>query len=691
MKDTQKKSTVPMCLATRTATGSAQWLLEQEGDDGKTPVLHHNNLRLCICGEETFEQIAADVRKARHSIELVCWGFDPAMELTRGTAEQWPRGDTWGDLLLGASQGKFNNGNPVEVRLLCWYDTIGSAAVNNMPGYKKEAPYALKAAARRGMSAGVSPHGERPALADPVEARDRREMFNSHWYRDVLAGTHKNLSLRTRGGVHADVMASLQSQSGVKGLGRIERLGFEYLATHHQKTIVIDYEGDKPCGYVLGLNSVTDYWDTTSHKFDDPRRGKSWEGTNDAQPGLKPYQDYGCRIEGQALAAVCQNFTEAWNKADANGRGAGGNVSRTFNLKATPANLTRNLVFPRQSAQILRTLPAADGSEKSIHRLYDQATSFARHYLYVENQYFQHAAWVKELKRLRAEHLKGCQKGKLGMAEVPKLHVMVVTPTPERPQMVPRTHETVTELGHGSSMPNQAKMAEEEIARYEAVQEARRRSRDPLAIPPPAPLSSIAQAYKDAGGGKDDETARKELEGQFAMRSLVASLWTFDPNWQTTQKDELAKLKEWTDTSTHDGNGKDVSHNRDRIKRMSDALYQARYREIYIHSKLMIIDDSMFTLGSANLNLRSFAVDSEINIASDDAATATNLRERVWGQHTDGRFAGGRATDQKVMYDTFQKWKKEADNNLARQKSGLQLSCFLVAFHDDRTSNLRLG
>ncbi|ADU34758.1 phospholipase D-like domain-containing protein [Variovorax paradoxus] len=675
--DTQHRSTVPLCAATGAATGSAQWFLEKRGEDEKTPVFHHNNLRLYICGEETFKQIATDIRRAQHSIDLVCWGFDPAMELTRETADQWPRGDTWGDLLLGAAQGKFNNGKPVNVRLLVWYDFIGSAAVNNMPGYKTESLY----------------ERSKPGLLFPPSPseRDRREIFNSHWYRDVVAGKQNALSLRTRGGVHDDVMTSLRSEASMNGLGRIERLGFEYLATHHQKTIVIDYEGDKPCGYVLGLNSVTDYWDTTAHKFDDPRRGKSWEGANDAEPGLKPYQDYGCRVEGQVLAAVCKNFTEAWNKAEGNGKGAGSNVSREFNLKATPANLTRNLVAPHQSAQILRTLPATDGSEKSIHRLYNHAISFARHYLYVENQYFQHAAWVKELKRLRGEYLAGFQKGKLGMADVPKLHVMVLTPTPERKQMVPRTHDTVTELGHGSSMPNQTKLVEEEIARYDAVQEARRRSRDPLMIPPPQPLSSIAQAYKDAGGGKDDEMARKALEGQFAMRSLVASLWTFDTNWQTTQRDRLAKLDGWKKSANYDPNSPGYAGGINYIKDLENQLLKARYREIYIHSKLMVIDDSMFTLGSANLNLRSFAVDSEINIASDDPVTAKNLRERVWGQHTDGKFAGGVATDQTVMAETFKNWRREAYKNFKKKALGEAPSCFLVAFHDDRASSIRLG
>jgi phosphatidylserine/phosphatidylglycerophosphate/cardiolipin synthase-like enzyme len=106
----------------------------------------------------------------------------------------------------------------------------------------------------------------------------------------------------------------------------------------------------------------------------------------------------------------------------------------------------------------------------------------------------------------------------------------------------------------------------------------------------------------------------------------------------------------------------------------------------------MIIDDSMFTLGSANLNLRSFAVDSEINIASDDAPKAKDLRQRVWQQHTKGQFdGGGDATDQVAMSKTFDKWEKEAGANLAQKLKGQSLSSFLVKFLDERTSTIRLA
>jgi phosphatidylserine/phosphatidylglycerophosphate/cardiolipin synthase-like enzyme len=683
MTATQNHSIVPVSLSTRTGTGSAQWLLEQK-EDAKTPVFHQNNLHVYICGEETFRQIALDIQNARHSIDIICWGFDPAMELTRDKADHWPRGDTWGDLLRDAARGRFSGGKPVQVRLLVWQDAIGTPMVNNMPGYKSESLH------ERSQSVLLIP--------STPSAQDRREIFNSHWYRDVAAGQIEHLALRTRGGVRADVMASLKAEAGSRTMASLERFGLEYLATHHQKTIVIDYEGEHPCGYVLGLNSVTDYWDTKEHLFHDPRRGENWEGAKDPNPGLKPYQDYGCRIEGEALAAVCKNFTEAWNKAETRGKGAGANVTRSIDLKAPPRNLTKHLVFPRQGAQILRTLPDEEGSEKSIQRLYQHAPSFARHYLYVENQYFQHAAWVKQLKQQRADHLKGSQKAGLRQADVTKLHVMVVIPTPERKQMVPRTHDTVTELGYGSFMPYQAQRGKDEIATYEAVQKAR--ERDPLVIPPPQ-MSPITQAYRDAGGGKSDDAVAQELENEHNMRALVASLWTFDPEWSEDRHPVIAQVR--AQQANYDryvarsraGDTTPVSQVPQpptaQQKKRVDEANATRYREIYIHSKLMIIDDSMFTLGSANLNLRSFAVDSEINIASDDAATAMDLRKRVWAQHTGEQFDGGVATDQKVIYDMFKKWKEEANRNLKRKKRGEPLTCFLTAFYDDRTSIFRLA
>jgi phosphatidylserine/phosphatidylglycerophosphate/cardiolipin synthase-like enzyme len=53
-------------------------------------------------------------------------------------------------------------------------------------------------------------------------------------------------------------------------------------------------------------------------------------------------------------------------------------------------------------------------------------------------------------------------------------------------------------------------------------------------------------------------------------------------------------------------------------------------RSIYVHTKLMIVDDVFATLGSANANPRSFELDTEINLAWHDTASVRGLRNELW-------------------------------------------------------------
>lgn len=678
MSTTQRKTIVPLPLSTRRCTASAQWLLELP-ESGDPPKYQKNNLELFICGEEAFAQIAADLKRARSSVEIICWGFDPAMELTRSKST-WPRGDTWGGLLKDVAEGKHNGGKPVQVRLLSWYGVIGNFFTNNMPGYRSGSDYEMKNAVSRGMSAAVYPGGrdKMQPLPPPTDPKDQRELFNAQWYRDVCGGRLKNIALRTRDGDSKAVRDSLKDELGKRGF--VESAGMEQVATDHQKTILIDYEhegGSAAVGYVMGLNSVTDYWDTPEHLFHDPRRGQWWEGDGKREhASLKPYQDYACRIVGESLVAVSKNFTDAWNRAKGNGE----KLARTHDLKNPPAGLSRNLKGPPQQAQIVRTQP--EEKEKTIQRLYRQATSFARQYLYIENQYFQYTEWATQLKACRAGHVKGWQAAGKSLADLPNLHVMVVIPTPERAGMVPRTYDTVTTLGHGTSVPNQDKLIEDELkkhAEWEAYATTMRaKGQAPSPYKYPGPLSPLAQSAKSLGS-KDN--IAKELNAM-GLRTLVGSLWTYDPAWRTRQRKDIEQAEEW----------EGVPHAKQRHKAMVDKLKSDRYREIYIHSKLMIIDDSMFTLGSANLNLRSMAVDAEMNVASDDPKCSEDLRRRVWGLHTGGADRCNPASlEPKLVADAFNRWQQLMKNNEAAMDRSEPLTGFLVPFLDERTSTTRLG
>lgn len=55
---------------------------------------------------------------------------------------------------------------------------------------------------------------------------------------------------------------------------------------------------------------------------------------------------------------------------------------------------------------------------------------------------------------------------------------------------------------------------------------------------------------------------------------------------------------------------------------------------VYIHAKVAVVDDEWLTIGSANLNEHSLLNDTEMNIATTDAALARQTRLRLWAEHT---------------------------------------------------------
>lgn len=367
MTQTYHPGSLPIDLRKRSATATAQWLLER-AEDSNSPIYHANQLEVLICGEEGFARILQDIRQARHSVEIICWGFDPAMELER-KGNTWPRGPTWGDLLREVAAGKYNNGKPVEVRVLCWNESPISGMAKNTPGYGT-----LNADQVRRLR-----HHERLS-GKPHEAgltpQERRRHFNALWFFDATHGTSAHLSFKVRPGDADKVRQSLAEERSAR-LAMAEHQSLVQASTAHQKTILIDYdhaEGEHAVGYVMGLNSVTDYWDTRKHLFYDPRRGQSWEGGGDAFPGLKPLQDYACRICGEALISVSKNFVDAWNRVSTGDQ----KIQRAHDLRSPPAGLKVRAGKAAHRAQIVRT--QAEEGDKTIQRLYRQATSFASNY-----------------------------------------------------------------------------------------------------------------------------------------------------------------------------------------------------------------------------------------------------------------------------------------------------------------------
>lgn len=503
-----------------------------------------------------------------------------------------------------------------------------------------------------------------------------------------VAGEIPNLEIRLRAGNTEKVKASLEraeiapgdrpsgASGSAQGLAHERRL-IEKFATHHQKTILIDYEreqGRKAVGYVMGLNSVTDYWDSAAHHFNDPRREVDWACKSELAKALgssqtvsrDPYQDYAARLRGEALQDVERNFSSAWQRAQP-GRKPLAALNRQVPLKlpVRPG--------PGRRIQVVRTQP--EEGDHTIQRAYWQATRSARSYIYIENQYFYFEAWARHLKATRqvlmaALARQGIDKKKAGM-----LHIFVVIPKPEDDGMVPRTYDTVKSLGQAHSMPGQDKAVNDESRRHAAQQTdherqltAWRQSGGNLRGHPMPPAARTAIYESAVGVQAPQENAEGELGYVDARTMQFEGLGL---------KVLLARMVSFNDAG-HEGH-------------LSRLKPEQNYRQVYIHSKLAIVDDTWFTLGSANLNVRSMAADSEINVSVENGTVAADLRRRVWGLMTGGAHAGGGGTPKEVE-QTFKDWKDLMELNKAGYEVGTPLkSGFLIPFEDERVIEFRHG
>lgn len=129
---TQNPVDVAIAEAGREAQGSVQWLLEKKTCPDAPEITEGNDLQFFVCGQEGFGQLSKDLHDAKSTVDIVCWGFDPGMELVR-TRDAWPRDLRYGDLLEQLAR------DGVRVRLLLWFDPRASRKQNSMPGYTDEA------------------------------------------------------------------------------------------------------------------------------------------------------------------------------------------------------------------------------------------------------------------------------------------------------------------------------------------------------------------------------------------------------------------------------------------------------------------------------------------------------------------------------------------------------------------------
>lgn len=622
LKSIRRDEHIPASSDQRAPQGSMQWFLENRSD---THPIHNNNaLQFFMCGKEGFGSIAGDIDKASYSVDLVCWGFDPAMELVRKPGKWGQRGETFGDLLARKSK------QGVKIRLLIWKDLIGSTKQGNMIGY-------------------IS-----PSLWHTPDGLEKQRLDHCiAWWKAIRYGDYPNIEIRTRSVPSSDARHSLAKNFPDMPSTLIEKLLTEEVATHHQKPVLIDYEHPDPSravGYVMGLNSITDYWDSSSHIFNDHRREADYLQDRAGSVIRKPYRDYAIRVQGEALYSLNQNFSKAWDDVKTElGKPLVNGALLGSRAKVSAASLSSSCTVGHR-CQIVRTQPQEQ--DATIWESYQLALSNAIQYIYAENQYFFLPEWAQGIKQIRKANQTGYQDGKVVKKDIPVLYVFIVIPNPEERGMVPRTYTTVAELGAGNQFP--AYQTETERVAKEINNPPPPSMNyfdgDVAAIASPGPKDIVDNHHLS-----DIKSIRRELQ-QLGIEVLVAMLQSFDDSGSSKSKNS-----------------------------------EERYREIYIHSKLMLIDDTFTTLGSANLSPRSMAGDSELNLITEDPGFTSNARSRVWGNLAGGDLSGGGGSRDEIA-KAHKKWKDRMDKNYGGKSNSqaFEKGSFVVPFRDTGGSAMRV-
>lgn len=146
----------------------------------------------------------------------------------------------------------------------------------------------------------------------------------------------------------------------------------------HAKTLIVD---DKEA-YIIGSPFKKDYWDSSRHLINDPRREPN---------GVRPVHDVSVKLKGGAVYHVQEFFTQMWNyisREDYNGHGRMDQHLKTRGSGKTPVQVARS-VTPE-------TL--TDKGELGIFEGYRKALANAKDYIYLENQFFTNKTIVKALK-----------------------------------------------------------------------------------------------------------------------------------------------------------------------------------------------------------------------------------------------------------------------------------------------------
>lgn len=480
-------------------------------------------------------------------------------------------------------------------------------------------------------------------------------------------------------------------------------------ATDHQKTILVDYEDDtNRHGYVMGHNSTTSYWSRFPFVHRDPLNEMSYT----------PFHDFSMHVKGPVLIDLNHNFCEAWDKKRVSGifdltednipfpepGSHPAQASRSVRRSALEERGATTLADERKQyeqsilsqtaqgsarAQIVRTRPderfSDDFQEKEVKDAYLQATRHASNYIFIVNQYCQYPALIRHIKYWRRQRLMPDDQS--------KLYILMGTCKPEQDGQVYTAQQMANELGVGA----QFTVANDELYDKDRIYDDD---------------GHRHKTWRGAWADAAPHVVAKDLK-ELQIEVLFFMFYTQIPEVPAGQaaeppartprlgeveREAFANAKKAIANSIRYPNGVPAkAQESEEPKRLPPERIA---QQPYVHAKLMIQDDTFLTLGSSNLNVRSMAIDSELNLITDDFDTAQKLRFHLFNTYTQENFSEDKfpnreygyaqGVDARQMQDdleaVFSRMTEIALDNANRVKEGNRIQGYIARFADDRSA-----
>ena len=374
--------------------------------------------------------------------------------------------------------------------------------------------------------------------------------------------------------------------------------------THHQKTVICDANcadsnRRRLVAYLGGLDLTNGRWDTPDHELFSTLeyqhkgdflnamihpRATTYPNLEKEGP-REPWHDIHCKVEGKIAYDVFRNFRERWFKQGKNeikmdlsgiplrhidsfDIEADGTkdekeiwncqLFRSINESSVCFNLSRSTNYDQENNTLINKLSRKSGihTESSIMQAYIQAIRNAENFIYIENQYFLGSSY--------------CWKLHDHEIQTPNKSCQHIIPAEIAQKIVEKVHSKSRFVAYilvpmfPEGDPTSLSVQEILYWQYRTMEMM---------------YKKVSEAIEDAGS------------------DTIPTDWLV---FMCLGKQELS----------------DTDHNS--IKEPTNVFAKNLHFPIYVHSKMMIVDDAYIIVGSANINQRSMAGsrDSEIAVGA---------------------------------------------------------------------------